>query len=226
MRRVLAGAVPNRLKLEESFVDGKFDVRNCEIASYLDEGEFASAPPDDYAIEQLAFEAVVLERAMREAGYSEGVFRQALERYEKRRLAEIRGRVTAQPPDFQDPADIATRALVEDLNLAREKLQPATPPFSMWGECDYHGAGVIVRTAPQDGRVWMSARRSFDLCRARRADPWNRDQCGRWREIQVGQPEMLPPGEYVYDAVWPNGRRSKSMHLPIRSQRVVTIRPD
>ena len=57
--------------------------------------------------------------------------------------------------------------------------------------------------------MWVATKFSFDLCRARKQDPWNTGVC-RWTELSPTEPSYLS-GRYAYQVRWRGGPQRRGL---------------
>jgi hypothetical protein len=225
-----------------------FDVVDCneEFASV----DLGDVPADIRSRELLARRVVRLKQVLAHIGLRPKVFAAPLQLYEQRMIAFLDGE-SGQPPDvsampyppepqdFTDPAGrnhLELWQLARQIEANRQRLQPDAPRIAAEGGCGAGEGDFRIRTQPEAGRVWLITRFAFNLCRARRIDPWNRDRCHRWTEVAADMAVPLS-GSYMYQARWPDGgsgRGSRSFDgvaaalaaADDKPPPTITIRPD
>jgi hypothetical protein len=153
--------------------------------------------------------------------YPPAVWEEPLRDYEKKSI-ELTLRMPP-PPDWSDAErpenplydqwESQRWKLKEELAGAlennRQRLEPGEIPVTVGGECGAGEQPYLVKTEPADGRLWVTTKFSFDLCRARKLDPWNTEAC-RWTELSPTEPAYLA-GRYVYQAQWRDGARRRGI---------------
>lgn len=174
---------------------------------------------------QLALEALAREIAKREHYlselYSPAVYQEPLRDYERKSIKHL-SKAPPPPkgddvesPEYQRYSEWASQgeklmeALAVELEKRRQRLEPNSIPVSVGGGCGAGEVAYLVKTEPADGRLWITTKFSFDLCRARKLDPWNTGAC-RWTELSPTEPAYLS-GRYVYQARWRNGKRQSGI---------------
>jgi hypothetical protein len=148
--------------------------------------------------------------------FPESVYEEPLQEYERAAIALIskmpsppvyddgQGFVSSQDYDKWEERDWQLKEqLAAALEQRRQRLAPAAAKVAIGGECGAGEQPYIVKTQPVDGRLWMTTKFSFDLCRARKQDPWDLTSC-RWTELAPDKEAYLS-GRYVYLAKWRNG---------------------
>jgi hypothetical protein len=153
--------------------------------------------------------------------YPSEVYEQPLSDYERAAL-ELALEMPP-PPDYSDPNRAENPAydeweskgwklkerLANAIEERRRRLAPKARATIVGGECGAGEQPFIVKTNPADGRVWLTTKFSFDLCRARKLDPWNVEAC-RWTELSPEKESYLS-GRYVYLAQWPGGGQRRGV---------------
>lgn len=200
-------------------VDPWFDTLDC-------------APPDiepikrsqrQLQVEALAHEAMVLEARLRAFGYAPGISSEPLRRYQLAALQVINsGKVPSfgQPgyDSFEKRLSSLHVQLSAELEANRRRLQPRSLPIRREGGCGAAESPVIIKADPPGGRIWVITRFSFDVCRAKKLDPWNIEAC-RWAEMDPRQEAWLS-GTYMVQGKWPNGASVRT------NRRIVGDDPD
>jgi hypothetical protein len=99
----------------------------------------------------------------------------------------------------------ADAAFAAEVEAQRQALQPDAPPIVAEGGC---GAGETphrFELQPADGEARVIRAFSFDLCAARRLNPWDTERCRGWVAVRDGGSLALS-GTYRVQARWPDGR--------------------
>ncbi|GAA3894745.1 hypothetical protein GCM10022276_12340 [Sphingomonas limnosediminicola] len=92
---------------------------------------------------------------------------------------------------------------------------PRALPFKRPEQC-YYTMSLTIRTpyrfalAPNNGRLFLIPRFSFQVCQARKVKPYDRTVCDNWVEVGSGQRAKLF-GRYAYSAEWPDGRVTRDV---------------
>ncbi|WP_309606227.1 hypothetical protein [Phenylobacterium sp.] len=170
------------------------------------------------ALEDLALKVSEMEAGLTRGGYSAAVFAGPLRLYEQQALARIAAR-TAHPrrrgsddPWATDADDAAQEASLASMGraveAARARLQPRLPPVVVQGGCGAGETAVLLRASPARATVWLITQFSFDVCKAKGLDPWDRGACGRWGEVALDRKTYLS-GSYVYQAQWAGGVKTR-----------------
>jgi hypothetical protein len=186
------------------------------------------------SVEALARRIAFLDLNFSGAGYRREVYEGPLRAYEDWSLAAIiQGkepqRFDDRPGLWDSAHDQAQLRLAAQVEAIRAKLQPGLPKVVLEGGCGAGGTSYLIKTQPADGRVWLVTRFGFKTCQAMGVDPWDRQKCNRWDEVDPDQPMALS-GTYVYQASWRNGARGKGEKRLESTEAdpelpVVTIRP-
>ncbi|MBA3811561.1 MAG: hypothetical protein H0X27_07965 [Caulobacteraceae bacterium] len=180
-----------------------FDLMDCAEADRVKEPAGQAASP----LETLARRVALLQRSLLTAGYPPELFETALRDYERRELAYW---AAAAPTELEVPdqsGDRYARALTRlasDIEAARQTRRPDLPAIIVEGGCGAAESPAVIRSDPPGGRVWVITKFAFDVCKASRRDPWDRETCARWSEMDPGRPAELS-GNYAYQARWPDG---------------------
>ena len=170
------------------------------------------------AMEDLALKVSEIEAGLTRGGYAAAVFAGPLRRYEQQALARIAVRA-AHPrqhgrgdPWSTDPDDAARdadlTAMGRAVDAARARLQPRLPPVVVQGGCGAGETAVLLRADPARATVWLITQFSFEVCKAKGLDPWDRGACGRWGEVALERKTYLS-GSYVYQAQWGGGVKTR-----------------
>ena len=170
------------------------------------------------ALEDLALKVSEIEAGLTRGGYSAAVFAGPLRRYEQQALARIAARAAhpnrrgADDPWLTDADDAALEtdlaSMARAVEAARARLQPRLPPVTVQGGCGAGETAVLLRADPARATVWLITQFSFDVCKAKGLDPWDRGACGRWGEVALGRKTYLS-GAYVYQAHWAGGVKTR-----------------
>jgi hypothetical protein len=205
-----------------------FDTLDCTIPDI----EPFERAPRDIRLEALAHEATVIEARLRGFGYVPEIWHEPLRRWERAALAIVS---TETVPAFGDPGydsfEQRLSALHEqftaEIEANRARLQPDALPIRREGGCGAAESPVIVKADPPGGRIWITTRFTFDVCRAKRLDPWDLNTC-RWAEMDPDSEAWLS-GTYMVQGKWPGGasvRTNRKITSEDPDQSVtVTIRP-
>lgn len=184
---------------------------NCNVEDFSGVGEEGSALSEYIWV---ANDMAGFRDALERAGFPEAIIDSALLDFERRWLALI-----AIRSDDRDPADVdfesefgivgfngeshPLQMLLEELNAARTGAHADLPEVIMADGCGGEGPPVILRTAPNNGQVWIISAFAFRVCTRRNPDPWDKFAC-RWNEVETGTESGLA-GRYVYEVIWPDG---------------------
>ena len=146
------------------------------------------------------------------------MFAGPLRLYEQQGLARIASRAAhprrrgADDPWLTDADAEALEANLSSMGRAveagRARLQPRLPPVVVQGGCGAGETAVLLRTSPARATVWLITQFSFDVCKAKGLDPWDRGACGRWGEVALERKTYLS-GSYVYQAQWVGGVKTR-----------------
>jgi hypothetical protein len=211
-------------------LDGRGLPGDTGYAPYFD--TMSCAEPDAEAVEvsardqqlaALAHEAVLLEARLQAYGYLPGVWQGPVAEWERASLAILS---TSDVPRYEDPAYEGFEArlsalgdkLAVELEIARAREQPDALPIKREGGCGAAEAPVFVKADPPGGRIWVTTRFTFDVCKARKLDPWDREAC-RWAEMAPDREAWLS-GNYMVQGEWPDGATTRT------SRRIETDDPD
>ncbi|HYJ83244.1 MAG TPA: hypothetical protein VEW26_10430 [Allosphingosinicella sp.] len=214
---------PPYLLREDSFdvIDCLGDDRNPELR-----------PPPGKAglVESTARQIAFLDLNFSRSGYSPEVYGGPLRDFEAWMLKSILEGGAAgsdASPSIEDRDALSRLAAQVESN--RAELQPNLPKVVALGECGAGESDFIFKLQPVDGKAWVVNRFGFEVCKAKGLDPWDRDRCKRWDEVDPDRPMALA-GTYVYQARWRNGavgRGTKRLEPGDgETAAVVTIRPD
>lgn len=181
-----------------------FDTLDCT----LPDAEPIERSPQEARLETLAHDAMVLETRLQAYGYAPEVWQEPVQRWQ---LAALPLVSAPDVPAFEDPrADSFDQqlsslheSLTAELEANRQRLQPDSLPIRREGGCGAAEAPVLVKADPPDGRIWLTTRFTFDVCRAKKLDPWDRNAC-RWAEMDPTREAFLS-GTYMVQGKWPNG---------------------
>lgn len=170
------------------------------------------------ALEDLALKVSEIEAGLTRGGYSAAVFAGPLRLYEQQGLARIASRAAhprrrgADDPWLTDADAEALEANLSSMGRAveagRARLQPRLPPVVVQGGCGAGETAVLLRTSPARATVWLITQFSFEVCKAKGLDPWDRGACGRWGEVALERKTYLS-GAYVYQAQWGGGVKTR-----------------
>ena len=69
----------------------------------------------------------------------------------------------------------------------------------------------MFRVTGGPASIYLISRFSFQVCRARDIDPWNREEC-RWNEFETGRSQRLN-GRFVYQVVWNDGTERRGTRI-------------
>lgn len=176
---------------------GGFDLIDC-LEEYRSMEPGNPAPADEQIAQRMALLSISLERA----GYPMNAMQPILDRFEVAEQA-----LAAEGNDVgpgSEAFDARMQALAAELDDVRAALAPDLQPVITEGGCGAGETQVHIRTLPEGGRSWLITRFAFDLCQARKLDPWNMEACPRWAEADPEAPMMLS-GAYKWQVRWPDG---------------------
>ena len=224
----------------ETMADGTsaeiFDLIDCDPGSGVT--EIVEIEPHQREQERLALRVASLSADLARAGYAADVYRRPVAHYEHEMLAAIAAMELRGGNEFEDTAQNALadreQALLKqaasEIDAARAVRQPNLPPVRAEGGCGASEEPFLIHTAPTGGRVWLATKFAFDVCRARRLDPWDRQAC-RWKEVDP-ENEAYLSGTYVYQAEWPGGAKGRGTRTldgkgvnDDEKPTIVTVRP-
>jgi hypothetical protein len=80
---------------------------------------------------------------------------------------------------------------------------------------------TIFRTNQPGGRVWIISQLRFEVCRAQFPNPYDRDQCTKWRETDPQNPMQLS-GTYVFQVHWNGGGNAHGMRTVERGDDAIS----
>jgi hypothetical protein len=218
MRTAAAGWAADELAAEaevmarttdaEAPTDQPFDLFSCATP----DEELAETDPRTRQLSGLAHKSVLMEARLKSAGYSEDVWAEALETFQRESLKLLEGPVPAWGAPGHDQLEERLNGLLQQatatMELRRQTLQPEQPPIILEGGCGAFEAPFLVRADPPGGRIWLTTRFTFQTCQALGKSAWDTSQC-RWTELQPDRPSYLS-GTYMVQAKWPDGRTLRS----------------
>lgn len=190
--------------------------------------EWAENAELDQAVDRktLALEALARRIAKHEHYLSQlypaAVYAAALSDYERRAIEHHSLEPPPRPPegDYEsavyleyqewDSRDWKLKEeLAKSIEARRKELAPNAMAVEPGGGCGAGEQPYLVKTQPANGRLWVATKFAFDLCRARKLDPWDTDSC-RWTELAPDKEAFLS-GRYAYQARWPDGKQARGV---------------
>lgn len=197
-----------------------YDVEDCQ-GPYENAEIDAGGDPRALELEAYARE-IAKHRHYLSQLYQPAVFEEPLRNYERGLIEHLatmppfpEGENDTESPEYKKYSEWSDaywtlkRQFAEEMENRRKRLQPDSLRIDLDGGCGAGEVAYLVRTDPVEGRLWMTTKFSFDLCKARKVDPWNTEAC-RWTEISPSEPVFLS-GRYVYQAKWPGGAQRRAV---------------
>jgi len=163
---------------------------------------------------QAAYDVVHTRALLTAAGYPERVWGGLLEQFEQRQLALVIVEVRNYVPgswggDTDRPSQENARRFYDrlgsTLNAYRRSSGGGLPPVNSEGGCGAGEVSVLVKVVPADGSVLFIPKFFYQFCQKQGVNPADRQGCVWWREASDGELKGLA-GDYVYRAIWPDGR--------------------
>ena len=198
-----------------------YQVEDCQAP--FENVELAELLETDYWRELLAREIAKHDHYLSQL-YGRQVFEEPLRAYEQAALKRIDAMPAppANKDDFDSPESQKYQAweagqwelktgLANAIEERRKRLEPGAIPTGPGGGCGAGEQPYLVKTDPPGGRVWLTTKFSFDLCRAKRLDQWDLKSC-RWTELAPDDVEYLS-GRYVYQAQWGGGQSKRGIRM-------------
>jgi hypothetical protein len=165
----------------------------------------------DRGFEYIARRTQIWRNTFEKYGYDKKVYDEELQQFELQMIAVIEqiAKAAKQTDDagfmiHEEKFNEMIPALAERIEARRRTIQPDKPPLVSEGGCGDGESPTLVNITPKGARLWLIEDFDFKVCAIRFADPWNRDKCSRWWEVNTAEPAYLS-GMYRYQALWPGG---------------------
>jgi hypothetical protein len=169
----------------------------------------------DRGFEYVARRIQIWRNTFEKYGYDKEIYDEELQKFELQMITFIEQ--TAKAGIQTDEAGFMIHeekfnemipAIAERIEARRQTIQPDKPPLVSEGGCGDGESPTLVNITPKGARLWLIEDFDFKVCTMRFADPWNRDRCSRWWEVNTAEPTYLS-GTYRYQALWPGSQATR-----------------
>lgn len=196
-------------------IDGApaFDMYDC-----YEFGKFETQGNIDYidkGYEYIARRARIWRNTFEKYGYDKAIYSEELQKFELTMIAFVDQSAKSENQKdeygfmiYEEKFNEMMPALAAQIEAKRQATQPDKQPIVSEGGCGDGESPTLVNITPKGARLWLIEDFDFNVCAIRVSDPWNRNRCQRWWEVNTAEPAYLS-GSYRYQAVWPGGRGTR-----------------